>query len=478
MIRIVVVDLSAESRNKIVRELSSFLSLESKETSFIPRISLKPLSLQELKFHAVPEICIVGEELVATDPAQIPQIKKILPDTPLLVRTMRGGSGLNAVEQLARLGADDLMSPETGPAEFLRKVVLLARRSLKQGNGKLVLVDGGKGGVGVTSLTAALGEALLQKGKSAVLIDCDFETQDLSRFLQVRPFVNENLRLILDEQRAVSEEAVEECLSPVWQDESALMCMPPPAQSDDLYDSNSRAGQALLAVLEILDSRYACILVDMGCARGAIQKVLYRVADKVVFLVNNDPASFYASVDRIRRARSLLSAGAQLAVVENSTMRGGLGNKALRAEFNQAAQLTEADWVEGTIPFSRPGSRWPGSGASLYSQSRSSLAQALKQILMKLSLIEKREHRGIFSGLIGKLSPQPAIEGSAREALPEPQTSKPDEMAKLLQLPEPQGAEPAGVTRMLEKPAFFTKKVTPGFEEASPEKLISGAKFV
>ena len=66
---------------------------------------------------------------------------------------------------------------------------------------QLILVDAGKGGLCVTSVVAGLGDALAAHGKRVLTIDLDMETQDLSRFLQTRPFVNENLQLLLEEQR-------------------------------------------------------------------------------------------------------------------------------------------------------------------------------------------------------------------------------------------------------------------------------------
>ena len=482
MIRIVVVDLSAESRSKIVAQLSSFLNLEAKELNFIPRISIKPLSLQELKFHAAPEICVLGEELVSTNPAEIAQIKRFLPNTPLLAQTARHACNLAVVEQLARLGADDVMPPDISATDFLRKVVLLARRNLKQGDGKLILIDAGKGGVGVTTLTAALGEALFQRGKSVALIDCDFETQDLSRFLQVRPFMNENLRLLLDEQRAVTEEAVSECLGSIIDGETGFVCMPPPDQSDDLYDSNSRAGQVLFAVLEILDSRYDCVLVDMGSARGAVQKVLYRVADKVVFVVSNDPSCFYASVDRVRRCRSLLSADAQLLMVENSTAQGGLSNRALRSEFNEAAKLNDNEWADRPVPFCRAGSHWPGSGESLLTQGSAKVGVAIEGILEKLSLVEKQAKKQGLLGLIktfgadggakiGVAVGASGVSGVLESGLEDRQP---------LRLPEPLNGRSAVVGKAHVSGSLvgcMGHKEASAFEDLPPEKLVSGAKF-
>ena len=387
MVKLVVVDRSAESRGKIVDQINSFLRTKLPELEFMPRISIKPLSPEELKFHGTPDICIVGSEMLLQELTSISGIKRLIPDTPVMARTTAPLSGISTIEQLARLGADDVIPDSISAAEFLRKIIILSRRRAKARSGKLVLVESGKGGLGVTSLVAGLGECLVEHGKKAALLDFDFETQDLSRFLQARPFVNENLHLILEQNRPVTQEFVEQCLVPVWGDVSSLCCMPPAAESEAIYDSQSSYARTILSVLEVLDGLFDCVLVDGGSVRGAVLKTLLRVADKAAFIINNDPSALYASVDKLSRMRTLLSAGADLVVVENASSRFGLADKLLREEFSRAARLDEGAWAAAAVPFNRTAGRWPGSGGTLYSHGGSVIKGALKGLAMQLELL-------------------------------------------------------------------------------------------
>lgn len=395
MLKLVVIDRSAESRSAIMARINHYLRSEVNNVALLPQVSLKPLSPEEVRFHAAPDILIVGSELARSDLNEIHAIRKLLAQTAIVVELEDSSLSLALVEQLARIGIDDTISQNCQPHEFLRKLILLSRRTQKPKSGKLILVDSGKGGVGVTSIAAGLGEALVAAGKRTLLVDMDYESQDLSRFLQARPFINENLQLMLNQARPVTQEHVEECLVQIWREVSSFFCLPPGLECDELYDPRGGYPRTLLGVLEILDSVFDCVVVDAAGCRGVMLKALYRVADKVVFIVNNDPATLYASVDKLSRMRSVLDPTADLMIVENSVDRSGLSNRILREEFSRAARVNTSHWFPGTIPFCKYGCRWPGSNSTPYSAGKDALVKAFDQIAVALGLAQERA--GILS---------------------------------------------------------------------------------
>lgn len=386
MLKISVVDLSAESRQRIVDQLTAFLHPDIIEAGFLPRISIKPLSPQELKFQGEPDLLVVGDQLLQSDIVELSRIRRILPHTPILARVTDSWGGISVVEQLARMGADDVLSENCDAQDFLRKVVLLARRASRGGSGHLIVVDSGKGGVGVTSVAAGIAECSWSAGKKTALIDLDDETQDLSRFLQAKPYINEGLKLLFSEERPVTEEFVRQCLVPVWQGEQDFACMPPAAQ---LEESSIRAGRTLVSLLETLDEIFECIVVDIGCMRGNLRNTLYRAADKIVYVINNDAASLFASVEGIRKLRPHLAAGAELVVVENGSGKAGLPNAILHREFLQASGLDESQWFNQAIAYCKQGTRWPASGGTLFSQSKSALRRSFGELACRLGIVQE-----------------------------------------------------------------------------------------
>jgi len=277
MISVLVVDRSARSRSKLLEQISGFLYADEGLLPLLPRVSIAPLSPQEIAFHEAPDVCVLGPEITTSTPAEIATIRKTLPRTILLAQIPAHLSALSDIEQFARLGIDDVLEEHATAAAFVKKLVLLKGRRRESNRGTLVLVDSGKGGLGTTSITAALGETIAANGRSCVVADGDFESHDLTRFLQVKPFINENLRLILDGQRPLSDEAVTECILPVWSGEIPLWCMPPAPESDDLYQPQAAQLRTFISVLEVLDAKYDVVLFDLGCVRGELRKLALRV---------------------------------------------------------------------------------------------------------------------------------------------------------------------------------------------------------
>lgn len=377
MLKVVVVDRTAESRNRIVAQIHDYLRAQVPDIHLMPQVNVKPLSPEELKFHANPDILILGEQTARADLMAIAATRKLLGQTPIMVRVDPALATLSSVEQIARLGADDVWSESASAEEFLRKLILLSRKVPQAKRGSLILVDSGKGGVGVTSIVAALGESLVAEGKTVALLDLDAESQDLSRFLQAKPYVNESLQLMLEQSRPITEEFVRQALVPVWHDEPKLFCIPPIPESDALYDSQSTYPRAFLAVLESLDSLVDVCIVDLAGTRSTLRRALHRVADSLLFVVSNDPAGFYASVEKLTKGRALLAADARVVVVENIIHREGLAHATLRSEFSRAAKLQENQWFPVALQHCKSAGRWPASGTTLFSGGTSRLSRSI-----------------------------------------------------------------------------------------------------
>lgn len=393
MLTLYVVDRSAEARTCLAARINAFLQADLSASAFLPQLSVKPLAVEELKFHSAPDICIIGDEVVAQDICEVGRIRKLMSDAALFVRLTPALQEMAIVEQLARFGVDDVLAVDASPQDFLRKLVLLSRRKRKARSGKLIVIASGKGGVGVTSLAAALGEALAARGGRCVLLDFDFETQDLSRFLQARPFLNENLQLLFAGSCPVTQETVEQCLVPVWEESSDIYCMPPFPETAALYDLQASEARVLLSVLEVLDALFSFVVVDVGCAKGTMLRSLLRVADALLFVVNNDPASLYASVDRLAQCRAWLAPDAELALIENASQRRGLSHAFMRREFEAAAQLSGPQRFL-RIPACSAGGRWPASGGTLYSRGGRAVARAVQEAADLLNPPEKARAGG------------------------------------------------------------------------------------
>ena len=447
MISLIVVDSSAESRNRIIEDINACFTLDPSQIHFFPRLSITPLAPEELKFHTVPDICIIGPELLIQEISELGRIKRLLPNTAILVKSNGALESLSMVEHLARLGADDILSEKLPATELLRKIILHARSHSRTKTGRLIVVDSGKGGVGVTSFVAGLGELCAENNHRCCLIDMDFETQDLSRFLHVKPFVNDPLSEILGQNRAIFQESVEECLTQVWTDEDKLLVMTPPADCDELHDPTASLYRSMVSVLEILDSLFSIVVIDMACTRGILRKTLYRVADDIVFLSGNDPASLYTAANRIGGGFASMAPASKLWIVQNAASKQGLPTKLFFSELQRATRLENSCFIEEAIPYSKAASLWPGSGATLFSRGDRHISKAMKKVAARLSLFpddtaSEASASGIIAQIISRFKKKNTVPEAPPKALAisyDAQASEShEEKASLKALPQPQ----------------------------------------
>jgi len=411
MLRIAVVDVSAEARSRIAREIGRLQENTSGELALLPKLSIQQLSPEEVKFHGSPDLLIIGDEIIANDIGTVGRIRAILPETPIIVRLRKEQETLLIIEDLARLGADDTITEEIEPLALSKKIILHCRRPKKSRTANLILIDSAKGGLGVTSIAASLAESITALGKKVAVVDLDADTQDLTRFLQARPFVNENLEMLVDGIKPIAEEHVRQCLVPVWTEDDGLFCMAPSLLGEDAQGLSATQIRNLLAVLEIVDGMFDVVVVDAGSAKGVLLKTLYRIADRVLMIVNNDPASLYATVSRLGLVRQWINPTADLILVENSPTSAGLPSDILRRELNLATKSDDSRWFETPIPNCRSASRWPGSGDTMFSRGKRGMAQAIEELAgrvcealaVKNSSPTTERTWGIFDSLRAKL---------------------------------------------------------------------------
>jgi len=285
MIDILVVDTSAEQRARLCDRILALQSEVTRLTHAAPQVSLRPAAPQELAYLKQPDFVILGKGFLTEDLVQIASVKKSFPESHIIAEVSKDLASFAVAEQMVRLGVDDMLSDEISAPDFFRKMILLGKKERTDSSGKLIVVDSGKGGTGVTTMVAALGEVLRSHGKRVCLIDLDTETQDLTRFLQVRPTVNENLSAVLEQGKAIVKECVDQILVSIDGD-SDLNIVTPPVFDLMTHDPRSQMIRTFLAVLEQLDTSFDVVIIDVAGLRGALQLALQRIADCYLYVAN------------------------------------------------------------------------------------------------------------------------------------------------------------------------------------------------
>lgn len=363
MIELGIVDLSAEGRRKLAAVIDRWAWSPPVSHVALPRISSHLLSPEEIRFHGAIDVCVVGPELISCDASFVNAIRGRLPDKVLIAVLDSRTYTFALVDQLGRLGIDDVLMDSAPSEEFFRRILLLQKRIQGRKKGKLVLVDAARGGVGRTLVAASISEGWFAQGLSVCVVDCDLLSQDLTRFLQVRPYVSESLRLLIDQQRVATAETVLECVVPVWANEPRCVCLPPPAGRDEEIYTSAVAQRGLQSVLEILLVHYDRVVVDTSGLVSMARNVLYQSADEVVFVMNRDVSAAYANRQGLSLASGFMRHDASLVSVVNDT-GAGIGDLSLiRKEVAVASGRAMSVVV---IPRSRKAAAWMCSGYTAY----------------------------------------------------------------------------------------------------------------
>jgi cellulose biosynthesis protein BcsQ len=386
MLQISVVDSSAEERLRTLQWLEQIFEGEVEGAEFAPRVSFRPVSISEIKFQNIPDIVIIGPSLSSGPTDDLSHIKKAVAHVPVVVVTKNSRISLATVEYLSRIGIEEIVSRDIEPQELIRRFVMLTSKLRRSESGSLVVVESAKGGVGATSIIAGLGELIAESGKKTLLVDMDSERQALSRFLQARPFINEPLQAILDSHRPLSNDFVQQCIIQVWGDLPNFYCMPPCVQGVLDGTLSTQLARILINLFEMLDINHDIVIVDASQATGTLRRILHRAADTVLFVTEGDPASVYASFDKLKRIREEMSPDARLRIVQNcSRLRAaGLSRVELQREFERVVGTVDSEWIQVTIPYSARSSRWPGSGLTSYSAGTHHIQKAFRSMRNEL----------------------------------------------------------------------------------------------
>lgn len=363
MIELGIVDLSAESRRRLTAIVERWAWTPPDFTISLPRLSLHSLSPEEVRFQGDIDVCIVGPDLIGCDAAFVQGIRKQIQDKVLIAVLDARTYSFGLVEQLSRLGVDDVFLDTATSEEFFRRILLLQRRFLSKERGTLVIVDSARGGVGKTFITATVAEGWYAHGNSVCMVDTDVLSQDLSRFFKVKPHMNEPLRLLLEQQRVVTVETVAECAREVWADEKRFSCVVPPAGRDESIFITPGTQRGLIAVLEALLFSYDKVIIDGSGLPSSCRNALYQVADEVQFVMNRDVTAAFANRQALSLIAGFLRHDALLTTIINDT---GVGAAPVRLLRDEVAVITGRRVRHIVVPNSQRGAAWVCSGYTPY----------------------------------------------------------------------------------------------------------------
>ena len=227
-------------------------------------------------------------------------------------------------------------------ANDLRRLVrqaIATRSDASAGRPRLIVVSGGKGGVGTTTVAVNLAIALIQRGSRTVLVDTNplgSDTRILCRLDELYTVAD-----VLSSRRTVRES-----LQP---GPGGLQVLPGAWAEGDISECSPESQERLIGQLLDLRNRADCVVVDAGNSPNRLNKRLWQAADLILLVTTSELASVmdaYASIKvlaagddsiRIQPVVNMTSAPAEV-----DEVFGRLNRACLRF---LGIHLNAADWL-------------------------------------------------------------------------------------------------------------------------------------
>ena len=298
-----------------------------------------------------------------------------------------GGSAFKAAHSA---GVRKVFPDSASPLDFLQELVAIHAEFRREGRtreAKVVAVTHAKGGVGATSVAAALAEVCSVFHKRTMLWDMDVETRDLSRSLTVNGVEAKVVSSWVNGSREVSRESLKDALIPISSDVSVLMPPDRMAESMDLV-CHTDSISLVQRVVEISRLLFDVVLVDTGGRMGPATGALLRSAD-VVLIVIDDTILGLTAVDLyLTFVKSLVGGTDRIVFLVNPYSGALLGVSQIAAELEPAHHLGELPWRLPPVPNDPKAALWPGSGRTLYSMGQKATRAVLERIARDIGVID------------------------------------------------------------------------------------------
>lgn len=298
-----------------------------------------------------------------------------------------GGGAFRAAHSA---GVRKVFPDSASPLDFLQELVAIHAEFRREGRtreGRVIAISHAKGGVGATSIAAALAEVCSVYHRRTLLWDLDVETRDLSRSLTVNGVEAKVVSAWVNGSREISRESLKDALIPISSDVSVLMPPDRMAESMDLVCHTDGMGIAQ-RVVELSRVLFDVVIIDLAGRLGPAAGVLMRSAD-IVLLVIDDTILGLTAVDLyLTFVKTLVGGTDRILFLVNPYSGALLGVEQIAAELEPAHRLGDGPWRLPPVPNDPKAALWPGSGRTLYSMGQKSTRAVLERIAKELGIID------------------------------------------------------------------------------------------
>jgi len=275
----------------------------------------------------------------------------------------------------------DVFRTDESQTRIAHSLLKSSLSSKKNSSGKIIAVEGAKGGVGVTSLTAGLAHAASAIGRSAVVVDFSSEGA-LFQYLQSEKWQSADFRTLLLDKLSPNKLTIERSLTRAPNGINLLL---PPAggkEIRELWLRNNETLEISLSILEILKESFDLVLCDMGHAEGVLSFSVLSRADVRLLISSNEPASVHLLHEKLAEfdelpgnARTVVCVNL---LVENSLTFSDIEDYLLSSSAAESVELV-------CLPKDLNAANWIGTGNTIYTEGSKRFQETLRGLTSSLS---------------------------------------------------------------------------------------------
>jgi cellulose biosynthesis protein BcsQ len=299
--------------------------------------------------------------------------------------------GGGAFRSAHSVGVRKVFPDSASSLDLLQELVAIHADFRKEGRtyeGRVVVVLHAKGGVGATSVAAALGEVCSNFQRRTLLWDLDVETKDLSRALAAAGPEAKIVSGWVNGSRDITRETFRDALIPIASDVSVLTSPDRFAESMDLvcHADGMEIAQRIIELAKVL---FDVVIVDTAGRMGPAVGGILRTADIVLVVTDESELGLTATDLLLSSVKPLIGGTERIRFLVRASSDRPVNFKQISADLESVHELGDGAWVLPAIPFAPKAANWPGSGNTLVSAGDRGLAKVFDDIARNLTLIDK-----------------------------------------------------------------------------------------
>jgi cellulose biosynthesis protein BcsQ len=386
--RVLIVDNTTETQAHCAQRVESF-GKSDKEM-----LDLKVRLVNEKEFVnrlSEAEVLLIGSGLSGQAVSIARRARTEAPWIQIVMFVSDQEYGGGAFRSAHGVGVRKVFPESATSLDLLQELVAIHADFRKAGRtyeGRVLVILHAKGGVGATSIAAALGEVCSNHKCRTLLWDLDVETKDLSRSLAASGPEAKIISGWVNGSRDITRESFRDALIPIASDVSILTSPDRFAESMDLvcHADGMEIAQRIVELAKVL---FDTIIIDTAGRMGPAVGGILRHADIVLLVSDETEISLTATDLLLSSVKPLIGDTDRVRFLIRACSNKPVNFRQISDDLDAVHELAESAWSLPAIPFDPRVSAWPGSGNTPYSMGNKDLHRIFTEIAGALGVTKK-----------------------------------------------------------------------------------------